>query len=88
MDQADSRFKRGLDILEADHVELSGHLDALVGDANSVLASVEAEGPELFAKAGKLLNTLDEITDFLDRHLADEEDLIVPILLHHGLNLH
>jgi hypothetical protein len=36
-------------------------------------------------EAGRLHELTQDIGGFLNRHLTDEEDLAVPILLHHAL---
>lgn len=81
----DNRFDRGLDMLETDHTEMDKLLDDFTTTGNRAL-KLSALDPKLaYEEAGKLLDTTSAIQTFLDRHLADEEDLIVPILLHHKM---
>jgi hemerythrin-like domain-containing protein len=72
----DARLARGFDILDRDHHAMDGLLERFGTAANGVLQ-------------GKVETAVfrDEVAEFealLLRHLEDEEDLIVPILLKHG----
>lgn len=69
---------RGFDILDRDHHALEGDLYRLVDATNRLL---RAEPIRLRDRAGALHRDLARFTGFLDRHLVDEEDLVVPILL-------
>ena len=74
----DSRISHGFGLLEADHEEIDGALHKFAGAARVVLDGGEG-GP--FAEQLALVDR------FLDRHLTDEEDLIVPVLLKTGYQL-
>ncbi len=69
------RLEQGFQILDSDHQALDTHIAAFVGHANGVL-----QGGEAGAFHAHLL----QLEKFIDRHLADEEDLIVPVILRHG----
>ena len=73
--QIDGRLDHGFRILDADHHALDEELESLAGAANGVLNG----GPPL-----ELADTLERLDGFLDRHLTDEEDLIVPVILKSG----
>ena len=81
--RADEALVRGFDVLEADHGELHHNIDLTVEAANALLRSIsDAEAvkraSEAFAQAnGTLMKGL-------TRHLDDEEDLIVPLILDRG----
>lgn len=79
--QHDVRLNTGFDLLDADHHALDGHLTAFVGRANAVL---QADGAARHEATGRFLDGLEAFAPLLDRHLTDEEDLIVPILLKYG----
>jgi iron-sulfur cluster repair protein YtfE (RIC family) len=83
------RIARGFDLLDADHKALEGHLHGLADETNALLRAIEAlsgAGPEAAAHkaAGALQTRLEGFGRFLDRHLTDEEELVVPVILHHA----
>ncbi|MDU8912366.1 hemerythrin domain-containing protein [Aestuariicoccus sp. MJ-SS9] len=82
---ADPRFDRGLEILEADHAELDQVLDRFTRAANRTIKLIQLDEPAAHAEAGALHDEAQRIEAFLERHLGDEEDLAVPIILHHRL---
>ena len=85
LEEADARFAHGLDMLEGDHVSLDDVLDRFTLSANRVVKLIHLDEPQAREEASGLHDTASEIETFLARHLADEEDLVVPILLHHKL---
>lgn len=82
---ADPRFDRGLEILEQDHAVLDNVLDAFSGTANRAIKLVQLDETQAREEAGRLQPVAEAIETLLDRHLGDEEDLAVPIILHHRL---
>lgn len=82
---ADSRFDAGLEILEKDHVALNKVLDTFTDTANRAIATVQLDDKQSRDEVGKLHTAAETIEAFLQRHLSDEEELAVPIILHHRL---
>ena len=80
---ADPRIERGFDILDRDHHALDAALTGFAGAAGIVLRSAREAG-EATDPAGSLLRELDRLEPLLDRHLVDEEELVVPVLLRHA----
>jgi hemerythrin-like domain-containing protein len=80
--QRDARLVRGFEILDRDHHALDGHIDAFVGDANAALQALDA--PAFRNEAGRFHENLLHFERFLDRHLTDEEEIIVPVILRDG----
>jgi hemerythrin-like domain-containing protein len=80
--QKDARIERGFDLLDADHHALDGILNRFVEQANGAIQG--AGGPDPKAGAGALRDGLAELERLIGRHLEDEEDLIVPVILIHG----
>jgi len=78
------KLARGFEILDADHHALDGHIHALAETTNAML---RADAPAFEAETGVLHTALAGFGRFLDRHLTDEEDLIVPVILKHGAAL-
>ena len=82
---ADPRFDAGLDLLEQDHADLDVVLDDMTRKANRVIKLATLEEARALEEANAVLPVAEAIEAFLNRHLGDEEDLAVPIILHHRL---
>ena len=82
---ADPRFAGGLEMLEGDHVELDALLDRFTRSSNRVVQLATLEPAQMAGEAGPVRDMAEQLNRFLHRHLTDEEDLVVPILLHHRL---
>jgi hemerythrin-like domain-containing protein len=67
---------RGFEMLDADHHALDSLLADFTDAANAVLTGQGEPGP--------FLDALDRFSPLLIRHLDDEENLIVPVLLDAG----
>ncbi len=79
---AEPKLKRGFDMLDRDHHVLHDALDANADGANGLLAAKgkDAFDRQLEAFAGGATR----LVGFLGRHLEDEEDLIIPLILDRG----
>ena len=73
----DPRLERGFDLLETDHAAMDGLLHDFAEGANGVLQG---------AQAGPFLDKLDGFTTLLERHLTDEEEIVVPVVLKTGFD--
>jgi len=82
---ADPRFETGLDLLEQDHADLDVVLDDFTRQANRVIKLAQLDEAQARDETGTLHGQSQVIEAFLQRHLQDEEDLAVPIILHHRL---
>ncbi|SLN55703.1 hypothetical protein PSA7680_02899 [Pseudoruegeria aquimaris] len=71
----DTRIERGFELLENDHAAMDGLLHGMADAANALLQGGEA---------GVFADQLANFTRLLDRHLVDEEDIIVPVILKSG----
>ncbi|MEL7115782.1 MAG: hemerythrin domain-containing protein, partial [Pseudomonadota bacterium] len=85
LEAADARFARGLEMLETDHEELDALIDTLTRQANRVIQLETLDPAQMPEEAKPLRDTCAQLNRFLARHLTDEEDLVVPIILHHKL---
>jgi hemerythrin-like domain-containing protein len=80
---ADERLARGFDVLENDHHSIHADMAKTADTANALLRAltqvdaVQRCGDRYAAASGALLSGL-------KRHLDDEEDLIVPLILDRG----
>ncbi|MEM9431031.1 MAG: hemerythrin domain-containing protein [Pseudomonadota bacterium] len=66
------------EILDADHHALDSQLAALAEVAKTTLRAASLD------TVGQLHTALGKTAQFLDRHLSDEEEIVVPIILEHG----
>ncbi|MGA2565755.1 MAG: hemerythrin domain-containing protein [Pseudolabrys sp.] len=81
---ADVRLARGFDVLEGDHHAIHADMAATADTANALLRALAGDadvlrrcGDDYAAASGALLMGM-------IRHLDDEEDLIVPLILDRG----
>lgn len=80
----DTRLERGFGILDADHHAIDRLLNGFAEAANAVLG---ANGDAAAHDAtGALIDRLAGFQTLLDRHLTDEEELIVPVILKTGFS--
>lgn len=82
---ADPRFDAGLEVLEQDHAALDKVLDDFTRTANRLIKLTTFDAAQAYEAAAKVHKSSETIEDFLKRHLSDEEELAVPIILHHRL---
>ena len=82
---ADPRFEHGLEMLEGDHEALDDVLDRFTRTGNRAVKLIQLDEAQARDEVGALHKITTEIEGFLARHLSDEEDLVVPIILHHKL---
>lgn len=81
---AERRLKRGFEILDADHHLIHEALERNAETANAFVRSLqENEDQQRFA-ADAYANENARLVAMLTRHLADEEDLIIPLILDRG----
>ncbi len=82
---ADPRFDAGLEVLEKDHADLDGVLDDFTRQANRAIKLAHLDEVQAREQAARVHRTSEVIEAFLKRHLSDEEELAVPIILHYRL---
>jgi iron-sulfur cluster repair protein YtfE (RIC family) len=80
----DPRMAAGFDLLEKDHDHIQHELHACAERANQFLAAFSSGGDKLQCAAQSYAEVADRLLALMLRHLADEEDLILPAMLHHG----
>src|SRR5215207_2351186 len=76
---AEPRLVRGFEVLEHDHDILHERIARLADAANAFLEASEPGAMRACADRYSLVT--DELLSGLVRHLADEEDLIIPLIL-------
>jgi iron-sulfur cluster repair protein YtfE (RIC family) len=75
------RIARGFDMLDADHHALHALIDRFATGANAVLAAVDDSRQH--QTTARFLADLQDFSHLLARHLDDEEDLVLPVVLKH-----
>jgi hemerythrin-like domain-containing protein len=78
------RLAAGFELLEGDHRALHTALEGIVEAANRVLAHDGADPAHFCAELARLCDAQTALGRGLLRHLDDEEDLVVPLLLERG----
>jgi len=76
------RLATGFELLERDHGALHEALSGIVGRANAVLAP--GDDAAFRAALERYLDAHRELGEGLLRHLDDEEDLVIPLLIERG----
>lgn len=79
----DPRIEGGFAILDKDHHDIDEHLNAFVASANGILQARDKR-EMMQTLVGKFEAELSGLERLLDRHLNDEEELIVPVILKFG----
>ena len=80
----DPRAPRGFDLLEADHRLIDEALQASVDKARDLLAALAPAAGDSRPRLDAYAAEADRLKGLLVRHLADEEDLVIPAMLEHG----
>ncbi|RWC41615.1 MAG: hemerythrin domain-containing protein [Mesorhizobium sp.] len=82
--KAEVRLKRGFEILDADHHTIHEGLERNAETANAFIRTLQdSEDKQRFA-ADAYADENSRLIAMLTRHLADEEDLIIPLILDRG----
>lgn len=81
---AEKRLKHGFDILDADHHTIHDALGRNAEAANAFLRALQQDADKQRFAADAYANENSRLLAMLTRHLADEEDLIIPLILDRG----
>ena len=81
---ADARLARGFDVLENDHGALHEGIERSVTAANALLGALGGDVDALMRAGESYALASASLLQGLRRHLDDEEDLIVPLILDRG----
>lgn len=74
----------GFDLLESDHEIIHEGVEKTVEHARALLAALSQRAGDERQAADLFAQNIELFLNLLQRHLADEEDLVVPALLKHG----
>ncbi|WP_425053028.1 hemerythrin domain-containing protein [Psychromarinibacter sp. S121] len=80
----DARIERGFDMLETDHQLIDPMLNRFADKANALLTAETGDARR--DAAGAFHTELGGFAQLLERHLTDEEDIIVPVILKSGFD--
>jgi hemerythrin-like domain-containing protein len=81
---AEPRLLRGFDVLEADHEVIHAAMDRVADTANAFMQTDAADRDKMRFAADDYAAAGDALLAMLDRHLGDEEDLVIPLILDRG----
>lgn len=82
--RAESRLKRGFDILDGDHHLIHEALERNAESANGFLRALQEDQDRQRFAADAYAGENERLVAMLARHLEDEEDLIIPLILERG----
>lgn len=80
----DERLKPGFEMLDLDHQALDAALHDYQSSAEALLQALARDASQRPAQLARYESQLTNLATWVERHLFDEEELIVPILLHYG----
>lgn len=81
---AEERLRRGFDILDGDHHQIHAALEENAATANDFLRALEGGADRRRFAADAYAGANERLIAMLGRHLDDEEDLIIPLILERG----
>jgi hemerythrin-like domain-containing protein len=81
---AETRLMEGFDVLEGDHEAIHAEILRVVDSANALLRTMEGDPDQRRVATDAHAKNGDRLLKSLLRHLDDEEDLIVPVILNQG----
>src|SRR6185437_2310709 len=81
---AEALLALGFDVLEGDHHHIHAEMARTAESANALLQALRAGGDALRRCGENYATVSASLMDGLARHLDDEEDLIVPLILDRG----
>lgn len=84
---AERRLVRGFEILDADHHAIHAALERNAEAANDFLRALSSDADQQRRKADAYAAENHALVAMLARHLDDEEDLIIPLILDRGVAL-
>jgi hypothetical protein len=82
--RAEPRLVAGFELLERDHVALHQAIGGIIERANAVLAHDTAAPDTFHSDLARFRDGQVDLGRALIRHLDDEEDLVIPLLLERG----
>jgi hemerythrin-like domain-containing protein len=81
---AEAKLAQGFDVLEADHGIIHQSIDATVVTANAFLRAAVNDADTLRTTGDAYVAASGRLIRQLGRHLGDEEEMVVPLILDRG----
>lgn len=81
---AEPRLMKGFEILETDHGVIHAAMDRMAETANAFMQTPAGDNDKMRYAAEAYADTSDRLMKMLARHLGDEEDLVIPLILDRG----
>jgi hypothetical protein len=81
---AEPRLVRGFEVLEADHGNIHAAMEEAFEAATAFLRAEESDRGQMMRAADRYAAAGQKLLRKLGRHLEDEEDLIIPLILDRG----
>ncbi len=82
---AEKRLVAGFELLEGDHELIHHRIETVIKNANKLFGQMRTRDRDSIRRAAdKFAGVSDTLISGLMRHLDDEEDLIVPLILERG----
>jgi hemerythrin-like domain-containing protein len=82
---AEKRLTRGFEVLEGDHEAIHERIEQVISSANGLLGHLQGTDRDVILRAADAYaGDSGRLIGGLMRHLDDEEDLIVPLILERG----
>lgn len=82
--EAEKRLVKGIELLEADHQIIDAQVHEMVEVANRLLKTETADQDGLKQAGEAFANSSIRIVKLLGRHLEDEEEIVIPLILDRG----
>ena len=80
----DERLEGGFTLLDSDHQQLAELLERMAHNGADLVNKISSKSEASMYAADNLQKVLGKFEKFMDRHLTDEEELIVPIILEYN----
>ena len=80
----DPKLAPGLDVLASDHARLQRLVDEALAARSELLATIENDKAATPRATDRYASRAGELCRALTRHLHDEEELVIPLLLERG----
>ena len=78
---AEPRLMKGFDVLERDHGIIHAAMEQMADTANAFMRTAAGDADKMRTAADAYADTADRLMAMLARHLGDEEDLVIPLIL-------